>query len=167
MTVLSTAVLGLASMGSLLNASIALGDESVVNEKFSDLAPVIAELRAEGGLLRRDIVKKNMLLTNSESAVFWPLYDDYRADQSKVGDRRVKLITDFAAKRDTMSEDDAKDLNKEYFAIQHDRIDVKEKYFKKMSKVLSSRTVARFFQIDGKLDAIGDMELASRIPLIH
>jgi len=36
-----------------------------------------------------------------------------------------------------------------------------------MSKELSPRTVARFIQIDSKLDAIVNAELASRIPLIH
>ena len=36
-----------------------------------------------------------------------------------------------------------------------------------MSKVLSSRTVARFFQIDQKLDAIVDAGLAANIPLMH
>ena len=167
MSVLATAILGLASVGSLLNGGIARGDDSVVNEKYSDLAPAIADVRAAAGQMRRDTVKKNMLLLPSESTTFWPLYDAYRADMSKVGDRRVKLITDFAAKRDSMSEDDAKDLNKELFAIQRAEIDVKEDHFKKMSKVLSSRTVARFFQIDGKLDAIRNMELASRVPLIH
>jgi hypothetical protein len=36
-----------------------------------------------------------------------------------------------------------------------------------MSKELSARTVARFFQIDSKMDAVVDAELAARIPLIH
>jgi hypothetical protein len=36
-----------------------------------------------------------------------------------------------------------------------------------MTKVLSERTVARFFQIDQKLDAASDIALAANIPLVH
>lgn len=166
---LSAAVLGLASLGSLLIAGIALGADArpIVNEQFSDLAPAIAELRQEAGQDRRLIVKANMLLTDSESAVFWPIYDEYRAERNKLGDRKVRLITDFAARRNSMSEDEAQRLTKELFSIQKDTIALKEKYAAKMSKVLSARTVARFFQIDQKLDATVDLALAANIPLIH
>ena len=86
--------------------------ESTVNEKFADLEPAIQMFRSEMGHDRREIVKKNMLLTPSESAVFWPLYDKYRAEMHEQGDRRVRLITDFAASRDAMSEQEAARITK-------------------------------------------------------
>jgi len=166
--IVSAAVLSLASAAAFVSPGVASGAEpAVVNEKFGDLQQAIADLRQAAGQDRRDIMKKNMLLTNSEGTSFWPLYDEYRAKQGEVGDRKVKLITDFLAKRDAMSEDDAAKLTKELFEIQHDAIDVKEKYVSKMAKVLSARTVARFAQIDQKLDAVRDIVLAARIPLIH
>lgn len=142
-------------------------DEPIVNEKFADLEPGIQMLRSEVGQNRRDVVKAAMLLTESESKIFWPLYDKYRAEQSKVNDRKVKLITDFLAEKNTMSEDQAEKLTKEALKIEEDRTETKEDHVKKMSKVLSARTVARFFQIDAKLDAVVDAALAARIPLIH
>ena len=51
-------------------------DKPVVNEKFSDLEPAIQMLRQEVGKDRREIVKANMLLTKSEAARFWPIYDE-------------------------------------------------------------------------------------------
>jgi hypothetical protein len=104
---LSTAMLGIASASVLLPASPTLADpaRSIVNEKFSDFAPAIAELRQEAGQDRRNIVRANMLLTETESARFWPLYDEYRAERQKIGDRRVRLITDFLAQKNSMSED--------------------------------------------------------------
>ena len=86
---------------------------------------------------------------------------------SKLGDRRVKLITDFAANKDGMSQDEAARLTQEAFDIDKEKIKVREEYVKKMTKVLSSRTVARFFHIDSKLDAIVNAQLAANIPLIH
>jgi hypothetical protein len=166
---LSTAVLGLASASALLPAGPALADPArpVVNEKFSDFAPVIAELRQEAGQDRRDIVRANMLLTETESARFWPLYDEYRAERQKIGDRRVRLITDFLAQEHSMSEDAARTLANEDFAILKDTSELKTKWYKKMTKELSERTIARFFHIDEKLDAAADIALAANIPLIH
>jgi hypothetical protein len=166
---LSIAMVGFASANVLLAASPTFGDAArpIVNEKFSDFAPVIAELRQEAGQDRRSIVRANMLLTETESARFWPLYDEYRADRQKIGDRRVRLITDFLAEQNSMSEDEARTLANEDFAIEKDISELRAKWFEKMTKVLSERTVARFFHIDQKLDAAADLALAANIPLIH
>jgi hypothetical protein len=45
--------------------------------------------------------------------------------------------------------------------------ELKAKWYKKMTKELSERTIARFFHIDEKLDAAADIALAANIPLIH
>jgi hypothetical protein len=142
-------------------------DKPVVNEKFSDLEPAIQMLRDEIGKDRREIVKANMLLTPSEAARFWPIYDEYRADMRKLGDRRVKVITDYAAARDSMSEDEANRLLRETLDIDKQRAETKEDYVKKFEKELSARTTARFFQIDSKLDSTLDAARAARIPLIY
>ena len=155
--------------GVLLSIGAAWADpvRPIVNEKFSDFAPVIAELRQEAGQDRRDIVRANMLLTETEAARFWPLYEQYRAERQKIGDRRVRLITDFLAQENAMTEDQARALANEDFAIAKDTGELRAKWYKKMAKTLSERTVARFFHIDEKLDAVADLALAVNIPLIH
>jgi DNA-directed RNA polymerase len=164
---LSTAMMGIAS--ALLAAGPTMADPArpIVNEKFSDFAPAIAELREEAGQDRRNIVRANMLLTETESARFWPLYDEYRAERQKIGDRRVRLVTDFLADENSMTEDQARTLANEDFAIEKDTSELKARWYKKMTKVLSERTVARFFHIDEKLDAAADLARAANIPLIH
>jgi hypothetical protein len=152
----------------LLAPALALAaDKPVVNEKFSDLEPAIQMLRSDVGKDRREIVKANMLLTPSEAARFWPIYDQYRADMTKIGDRRVKLITDYAANRNSMSEEEANRLLKEALEIDKERTELKESYVKKFNKELSARTTARFFHIDQKLDAALEASLAARIPLVY
>jgi hypothetical protein len=163
----ATLWIAFAALGTLLSPTVSLSADAIVNEKFADLEPAIQMLRSEIGKDRREIVKKNMLLTESESARFWPLYDQYRAEINKLGDRRTKLITDYAANRNSMSEDEAGRLTRERFQIQKDKLDIQESYYKKMSKALSERTAARFFHIDSKLDAAIDAELAAHIPLVY
>ena len=152
----------------LLTPALALAaDKPVVNEKFSDLEPAIQMLRQEVGKDRRELVKANMLLTNSEAARFWPIYDEYRAEMNKIGDKRVKLITDFAANRNSMSEDEGMRLLKERIDIEKEKNDLRGDYVKKFNTELSARTTARFFQIDQKLDAAVEAALAAKIPLIY
>jgi hypothetical protein len=147
--VLSLSILTLASAAALLGSATAWSADAT-SEKFGDLNQAITDLRAEAGHDRRAIVKANMLLTASEGTIFWPLYDEYRAERVALADRRQKMVFDFLAKRDTMTQDEAEDLTKEAF-----------------SKVLSARTVARFIQIDSKLDTIADVVVAAQVPLIH
>jgi hypothetical protein len=165
----SVGMLGAVAALTLMNQRPCIADDAppIVNEKFTNLAPAIKMLRAEIGQDRRDIVAAAMLLTPSEGKTFWPLYDQYRADVRKLGDKKVRLISDFIANRDSMSEDQAAKLTKDALALESEKISLKEDYVSKMSKVLSARTVARFFQIDNKLDVIVDAELAARIPLIQ
>jgi hypothetical protein len=165
-SVILTAAVGLASP--LAPAmSLAADTPPMMDEKFPDLAASIKMLRAEVGQDRRNIVAAAMLLTKSEGETFWPLYDQYRAEQHQLGDRRVKLIATFISTRDTMSEEDAGRLTHEALLIEKNKLAVKEDYIAKMSKVLSERTVARFFQIDNKLDSVIEVALASRVPLIQ
>jgi hypothetical protein len=160
--------LRIGALCALLTPALAFTDDKpLVNEKFTDLEPAIQMLRQELGKDRHDIVKANMLLTNSEAARFWPIYDKYRADMNKIGDRRVKLITDYAANRNSMSEDEGNRLLKEALDIDKERISTKEDYVKKFQKELSARTTARFFQIEQKLDATADAVRAAKIPLIY
>jgi hypothetical protein len=79
----------------------------------------------------------------------------------------VKLISDYLANQNGMSQDQAEDLMKEAIKIEEERTEVKKDYMKKMGKELSKRTTARFFHIDYKLDTVVDSALAARIPLIH
>jgi 1,2-phenylacetyl-CoA epoxidase catalytic subunit len=79
----------------------------------------------------------------------------------------VRLVTDFLAQKNSMTEDNARALANEDFAILKDTSELKTKWYKKMTKELSERTVARFFHIDEKLDAAADIALAANIPLIH
>jgi Spy/CpxP family protein refolding chaperone len=162
------AILGAAALAWLACpiSSIAADTPAPVSEKFTDVNAAIKMMRADAGQDRRDIVAATMLLTPSEAQTFWPLYDAYRAEQHQLGDRKWQLIKDYIAERDTMTEDQAEKLRKEAFAIEKKRISIKEDYAAKMSKVLSARTVTRFFQIDNKFDAAVDVTLAAHVPLI-
>ncbi len=116
---------------------------------------------------RKMIVSKNLDLTEAESEAFWPVYNQYREAIRKVTDKRVALIRKFASEFDTLDDDRAEGLMKDYLDFQEEHVKTRRSHVKKFSKVLPPRKLFRFYQIDGKLNVIVDFELARSIPLIQ
>jgi hypothetical protein len=136
-----------------------------VNEKFADLAGEIELLRSMAQTERQAVVAGNLMLTAQESQGFWPLYNQYRSDVSAVQNKRVKVITDYAAKHQTLTDSDARKLLEEYLDYEAAVLKLRERYVSKFAKVLPGTKLARFFQIESKLDALTDLTIANNIPL--
>jgi hypothetical protein len=86
---------------------------------------------------------------------------------ARTGDRLVKLITDYAANRDKLSDEQATAMLDEYLSIQSDELAVKKKFIRNFEKVLPPKKVARFYQIENKLDAVIRAEIAEVVPLVR
>ena len=105
--------------------------------------------------------------TEQESDVFWPLYREYRGDIDKVVDRQVDLILDLAKDYETLSDDKALAMMEDYLEIRMEILDIRLDYMKKFNKILPGKKVARFYQIENKLTAVIDYDLADEIPLVQ
>jgi len=116
---------------------------------------------------RKIMVMQEMNLTSREAEKFWPLYQTYRDEMRIVGDIRVRIITDYAASYSTMTNELAEELLDDYVDYMDQQQDLTRKYIKKFRTILPDRKVARYFQLEHKLDAAVDFELAARIPLVE
>jgi len=116
---------------------------------------------------RKMIVANNLSLTDEQSKAFWPMYDEFQVDLRKLNDKRANLILDLANEFETLTGDRAQEMLKESLKIEGDRTKLKNKYIKKFNKVLPPKTVVRFLQIENKLDAVINYELAAAIPLVR
>lgn len=137
------------------------------NEQFADMNDNIEIVRSMAALERRGVITKNLQLSGDESADLWPLYDEYEAEKKRINDRLVKVITDYAANYEDLSDVLAKFLVDDSLKVQSDLLKLKKKYLKKFTKVLAPKTVARFYQIENKLDAISDLTMARGILLVQ
>jgi hypothetical protein len=116
---------------------------------------------------RQAIVAANLGLGESESAVFWPLYRDYRNAVDQATDAKVDILKRLFSNYETLTDDEAKSLLDDHLAFEKEMLKIRTSYAKKMSKVLPGRTVARFYQIENKMDAIIEYEMAGEIPLVN
>jgi hypothetical protein len=112
-------------------------------------------------------IATNMKLTESETKAFWPVYETYQAELGKLRDREIKLIEEFAANYETMSDDVAKKLLDNSLSIDSGNVKLRQSYLAKFRGVLADKKVARYYQLESKIDAVLEYEMAKRIPLVQ
>jgi len=128
----------------------------------TDIEVTRADIQAD----RKTIVADNLTLTEDQAAAFWPVYREYRVAMDKIGDRTVALLTNYAKNHDSLTDTEAASLLGDWMAIQKDIPGVRAKFLPKFNAVLPAKLVARFYQIENKLDTIVMLELVIGVPLV-
>ena len=132
-------------------------------DKPSDNMQIFIEkIKADKKLL----VAENMQLSEAEAKKFWPVYEQYQNELFILRMRSLKLIDNYAENYKSMTNDVAKKLLDEYLTIERLRQKVREAYLPKFRKVLPEIKVARYYQIENKISALVNYELAAKIPLV-
>ncbi len=106
-----------------------------------------------------------MNLTDQEAEVFWPLYREFQNERASLADRRVALLTEFRDNFDGLSEERAKQIIDDAIKLEEDFLKLRKRHLPKFRKALGERKTMRYLQIENKLEAIIDFELARVVPL--
>jgi len=131
-----------------------------VNDK--DVALLRQDLRAKA----KQLITKNMQLSDSEAAAFWPLYDQYAAEVRKVNDTRFGLMKQYAQIYTTMTADQADSMIKLLAEADQTIISLRMQYLPKFEQVLPGAKAALFMQLDRRLDSLMNVQMATQLPLI-
>ena len=137
-----------------------------VNPQFADVSDEIEMVRSIVRIERKAAVEQAMQLAPAESQAFWTIYNEYEAERTRINDRTVRVITDYAAAYPDVGDERAQVLLAEAFDVDADQLSLKKKYARRFAKVMPPARVARFFQIERKLDAVQNLSIAEQIPLI-
>jgi len=124
-------------------------------------------------LLRQDLATKKVALitevmqfTNEESEVFWPLYREFDFENAKLGDEMLKLIKDYAAHFENITDEKAVELMNKNFDLQKKELDLKRDYLNKFSKIIAPARAVKFMQVMNQIEMILDLQIASQLPLV-
>jgi hypothetical protein len=127
-----------------------------------DLALLRRDLRAD----KKKLIALNVTLTADEATKFWPVYDEYAAEMSKIYDEFYAVIKDYAANQKTLTDAQASSMINKWAAIQVQPAQRRQKYIPIVEKVIPSRKAALFFHVDRRLYGLMDLQVASQIPLV-
>ena len=126
-----------------------------------DQQQLLAQIQTD----RRTVVLKSMALDDAQVAAFTPVYDTYQAERKKLADRAIELLNTYASNYDSMTDDAAKGILKDWLKLQDDENRLIKDYSKRMAKVLPETKVLRFVQIENKLDALLRLPAVRGVPL--
>jgi hypothetical protein len=131
--------------------------------EIDDQQQLLAQIQTD----RRAVVLKSMKLDDAQVRAFTPVYDAYQAERKKLADRGIELVNAYASNYDSMTDDAAQGILKDWLALQDDQNKLTRTYSKKMGKVLPATKVLRFVQIENKLDAILRLPAVRGVPLVQ
>jgi hypothetical protein len=130
-------------------------------------------LSAYAELLRSDIraqkvaiITQVMGFTEAEDAAFWPIYREYDADMSKLGDERVALIADYARDYSKITDETAAKIAAKALDLEGRRQAAKAKCYERVKAALSPRTALRFLHVEHQLQMLIDLQIAASLPIV-
>ena len=148
----------------LLLSLFVLSSVSSAQSNEPSLDSYIESLRADFRADKVAIITQAMRFNDQDGKAFWPVYRKYEAEVTNLNDQRVALIKSYADKFTTMTDADARAMIEQGLDFESRRTEAKKKYAKEFQKAgLSSLTVAKFLQLEHRLDLLVDIKIASEL----
>jgi len=126
---------------------------------------VLSSARTQIQADRKAVVAKAMGLTDEQGTKFWPVYSEYRESMRKVDDKLVQLANEYFQNTDKMTDQESQGMLSQWMNLNAEKVNVRKGYVKKFSKAIPTNKVIRFYQMENKMDAVINYELAASIPL--
>jgi hypothetical protein len=133
-----------------------------------------ANFKAYVELLRKDLNKDKvsiltemMDLSPEEAAKFWPLYNSYDQELTKLRDQRVAFIRMYAENIGSLTDEKVTQIVNGLLDMESNRIQLRKKYFQTVSKALSAKLAARFVQVESQIEKLVDLQIAASLPVVE
>jgi hypothetical protein len=133
---------------------------------FSQTSDELAELRKIFGQEKKDLMGQFLSLSPTDSAKFWPLYDEYSVSRKALADDRISIIKDYASQYANITDAQANSLTERYFKNESSILKLQEKYYKKISKSVSPLKATQFMQAEQYLQTQIRAAVQDEIPFI-
>jgi hypothetical protein len=124
-------------------------------------------------LLRKDVRQQKaeimgaiMVLSADDAAKFWPIYSEYDAELTRLNDKRVENIKEYARTYNQMTDEKADELIQNSLAYQKQRADLLATTYDRVKQAVGAVTAARFAQVEHQLLLIIDLQIASSLPVV-
>jgi hypothetical protein len=145
-------------------AMLALCPLGRAQDQEPDINSTIALVRANMQADRTALITTGMNFSDKEGAAFWPIYKQYEYERSKLDDRRSAVIKQYMKKYPNLTDAEAKTMAEQMLDCESRLAELKKQYYKKFNRVLPAFTVAKFFQLERRVDLMMDMQVEASLP---
>jgi hypothetical protein len=118
------------------------------------------------GKTKTELVSNYMNLSGVQSEEFMKIYDSYEAERKSLGQNKIKLISDYAQKYETLTDQDADALAKASLKNNMDYEKLYSKYYDKFKKSVGAINAAKFIQLESYLQTEIRSAIQNNIPFI-
>ncbi len=157
------ALVGVASLAAPLAIAQTAANAAQAAADVTDMP----KLREEAKVDKRALVADTLHLTDAEAKRFWPIYDTYQRSLDETNRRRVLALEGLMFREQKMTNLAAKRLVAELMAIDDAEAKARRTLRNRLMRSLPPIKVARYLQLEDKLQAIRDYDIASTVPLVH
>ena len=134
-----------------------------------DAAGAVTDMNALRAAVRADkkaFVASTLQLTDAEAKKFWPIYDAYQRDLDLTNRRRNLVVVEVVGANKPISDLYAKNLATELLAADEAEIKSRRTMQNKVMRALPDKKAARYLQLESKIRAFQDYDIAVGIPLV-
>ena len=115
--------------------------------------------------MKKQLIARNLTLTDSEATKFWQVYQQYSAEAERINDTRTAIIKEYSEEYGTLTDDQADNLIRRWLDTDIEQTKLRQQYVAIFRKVLSGKKAATFFQLDRRISTMIDVQLTSQLPL--
>lgn len=151
----------------MLAASVASTQEESFDSREQNFRAYVTLMRADIKAQRRGIIAAIMQFGDMDAAKFWPIFQQYDAELTTIGDGRTQLIVDYARNYENLTNEHADALMSRAFELEAQRATLKKKYFDKMKTALSATQAAKFFLVENQMQHIVDLQISAGLPVVQ
>lgn len=136
-------------------------------DQEANLQEYISLLRQNVRTQKVNIMGQMMQLTPEQASKFWPIYNEYDRELTKLNDERLASIKKWAQNENNITDAFAGELANKALDLESRRTSLKKKYVSQISDALSPKLAARFLQVENQLLMIIDLQIASNLPIVE
>jgi Spy/CpxP family protein refolding chaperone len=164
----SVALLAAVCLFNVVGASgIAAQQTQPVSTTPAVMDEMLAAVRSDMQATRADVMAKNLSMTAAQAAKFWPVYEAYQKEQNTIMDDHLKGIQRYIESFDTLDDAGALALIKAHLDRDERMNSLRQRALGDFQKVVGTKLAARAIQIDRRLSLAYQLQIVSKIPLIH
>jgi Spy/CpxP family protein refolding chaperone len=154
----------------LFAAAVIAAPAASAEDKTADVTDMQA-LRAAVRGDKKAFVASALQLTPAEAKKFWPVYDEYQRNLDMTGRRRVVAVERLIAQDKPESNLYARNFVNELISVDEAEIKARRTLYNRLmrplpSRILSQKKAARYLQLESKIHAVQNYDVAATVPLV-
>jgi hypothetical protein len=147
----------------IMAATLCVGD--VLADDLQALETHMQEVRKKAKQKRDSAIGVMLNMTADQAKAFRPLMQEYDKELSKLGKRERGFVREFSETFGKLTAESAEALGQKFFELQRERLELQQRYLKRISDAVSPVIAVQFIQLQRQFETELAMERMKYSPL--